>query len=466
MNFEKPYSNFGEESFRKLPEEEKKEKVSKLGSEEGAIQQYEYELSLRSKEQPDKELSPEEKEEYEKLKQGVINVLKSFNLKRSLDNQKGENLLVVADSGADKSMLRALSESGKEIAGKDFRLIVVPETKYPSQEFGEYIGERIQTADAVLFITSLSRTHSEETVELLHPQYALDIIKSLLDLPIFSDLQKKYSPQQIKELLESKKVHPESIFPAKTRIISITNTKKETLMEGAALENPSELLERTNKLAELMKDIKKFKITSENGTDLEIDIKAGTLVPDTGIVEKAGQGSNFPNGECGGAVDLEETNGVYVIDGAVGVIGRIEKPIKLTIKNGVVIKIEDEDEAQKLQDLLEKTNKEYREKNPADKITNAFRLAEISLGTNSRAFRYTESGEKISAPTSLEAEKGLGTVHIALGRNTFFEVKKGDPDYNNIPIHIDCIAMKPSVVGVKKSGEEIELIRNGEPISL
>ena len=131
-------------------------------------------------------------------------------------------------------------------------------------------------------------------------------------------------------------------------------------------------------------------------------------------------------------------------------IGRPDEPIRLTIENGKVVKIEGGESAKKLLDILEKTNKEYQEKNPDDKITNAFKLAEFSFGMNSKAFRYNEKGQKISPPTSLEAEKGLGTIHIALGKNSLFNIDRDDTDYNDIPIHIDCVAMSATIVGVKK----------------
>jgi len=468
--FEKKYLDIEKELFEKLPREEKEKRIAEIGSEEGAIQQYGYELALRSMDIEEKTLSPEEKEKFEKLKQGARNVIKCFSLKRSPDNRKGENLLIITDSGADKLMIKALLETGKEIAGDDCKIIVAPKTEHAAQEFGKVIGERMKMFDAVLLITSLSRTHSKETVELVYPHHSVEIIGSLLESPIlkyaFPKLREKYSVDEIVKMLSERKIDEFSVFPSKSRVISITNTSREILTEGAALEDPQEMAERIDKFAEVMKGVERVKITSENGTDLELDIKVPTLAKETGIVDKPGMGSNFPAGEYGGAVDLAGTNGVYVIDGAIGMIGRPDKPIKLTIEKGKVVNIEGGESAKKLKEILEKANQEYKEKHPDDKITDAFRLAEFSFGMNSKAFRYTEEGERISPPTSLEAEKGLGTIHIALGRNSIFNVEKDDPDYNDIPIHIDCVAMNPSVKGIKKNGEEVEIIKNGKVVCL
>jgi len=470
QNFEKQYLDSEKSFFDKLSKEEKQKKISETGNEEGAIQQHGYELAARSMDKKEKELSLEEKEQLEKMKVGAKNVISSFSLKRSPDNKKGENLLIIADSGADTLMIKALMDAGQEIAGDDCRVVVAPKTEYAAQEFGEMIGEKMKTSDAVLLVTSLSRTHSKETVELAHPSHSSEIISSLLESSAlknsFPELRKKYSAETLAKMLSERKNDEASMFPSKSRIISITNTERKILTEGGALENPIEMKARIDKFAEAMNGVEKVKITSKIGSNLELDIKVRSLAKETGIIDKPGTGSNFPFGEYGGAVDLAETNGVYVIDGAVGMIGRPDRPIKLFIEKGKVVEIEGGESANKLRNILEKINSEYQEKNPDDKITNAFKLAEFSFGMNSKAFRYAEDGERISPPTSLEAEKGLGTIHIALGKNTIFNIERSDPDYNDIPIHIDCVAMFSTIKGIKEDGKEVEIIKDGEIICL
>jgi len=466
--FEKMYFDTEKDFFERLPQKEKEERIAKIGNKEGAIQQYGYELALRSADKKEN-FSLEEKKEYEKIKIGAENVIKSFSLKRSPDNKKGENLLIVTDAGADKLIIKALWDVGREVAGNDCRIIVAPKTEHAAQEFGESIGEKMKTADAILLVTSLSRSHAKETTELLHPHYSIEIIASLLSSPLlknaFSNL-KKYSPEELKEMLEKRKLDKSSEFPSRARIISITNTSREILTKGGALENPIEMAKRIERFAKIMKGVEKVKITGNNGTNLELDIKVPSLIKENGIINKPGMASNFPTGEYAGSVDLENTNGIYVIDGAIGMIGRPDKPIKLIIKQGKAVKIEGGKAAKKLQKILEEANKEYRKKNPRDKVTDAFRLAEFAFGMNSKAFRYTKDGKRISPPTSLEAEKGLGTIHIALGRNSLFNVEKSDPDYNDIPIHIDGVSMEPTVVGYKKDGKNVELVKNGKVVCL
>lgn len=429
----------------------------------------EMQQALKSADNLERPLSPEEQKIYEKLKLGATNVIKCFALKRSLDNKKGENLLIVTDSGADELMVRAMYEAGREIAGNDCRIMVAPKTEHAAQEFGEAIGEKMQSVDALLLITSLSRTHSTEIGNVLHPAHDADLIESIFNSEHlqaeFSNLR-KFSAEELANKLSQRKLDEESAFPSKARLISITNTTRDILTVGGALEDPIEMAQRIDKMAEVMQGAEKVRITSENGTNLELDIKVPSLIKESGVIDRPGQAANFPSGEYAGSVDLAGTSGVYVVDGAVGMIGKVDAPIKITIENGVAVKIEGGESAEKLKGILEKANLEHKARYPEDATTDAFKLAEFAFGMNSKAFRYDEAGNKVSPPTSLEAEKGLGTIHIALGKNTIFNVPKNDPDYNDIGIHIDCVAMKTSITGIKENGEEIELIKNGEMVCL
>lgn len=448
------------------------------------------------------EVRPEDAEAYELLKRGADNVIASFGLKRAEDNSKGENLLIVTDTGADPLMVKALHDAGIEAAGKDCRLMVAPETEYAAQSFGPAIGDKILNSDAVLFITSLSRSHSAESGEMLHPSHDVETIRGLLESKQleghFEHLGDK-SAEEVTAMLAGRKLDPESVFPSKSRLISITNTNREILTTGGSQEDPVEMSKMIDRVAEVMEGVEKVRITSENGTNLELDIKVPSLMKDNGIIDKPGTAGNFPSGEYAGSVDLAGTTGTYVVDGAVGMIGRIDEPIIITIEDGVATNIEGGESAKRLKEILDKTAEEWPKGYPTellkknkveisdDEIAGAsaeelvarleqegveynknylrmspFALAEFAIGMNSKAFRYDEAGEKMSPPTSLEGEKGLGTMHLALGRNSLFNMPVDDPDYNITPIHIDCVAMKPTIVGIREDGSEVELVKDGE----
>lgn len=438
---EKPYLDIEREMFEQLPPEEQDQKVAEGGTLEAAIQQHGLEQALRSMEEPEVQLTLEEQERLEKMVSGARNVIGAFELKRSPDGRKGENLTIITDNGADELFIRSLYQAGREIAGSDCRVVISQKPTGPAQPFGEYIGERMKDSDCLLFVTSFSRSHSQETVDLIspHPNEAVAAWKLLVQKGRGVD------------------------FPMNTRVISITQTRPEILTDGAAQENLPEMQERLERLKGIMSDAETVQITSENGTQLTLDIKTNKIVTDDGRLGTPGKAGNFPFGEWSSAVDLEGTSGTLVVDGVSTLpIGELDEPIILQIEKGVVVGIQGGEAAERLRATLDKANEVWSEKHPEDKNTNAYRVAELGIGVNSKAFRYTEDGRRVAPPTSLEGEKGLGTIHIAIGKNTLFGVDKEDPDYNPIPVHIDNVIMETTVEATKTDGGKVNIIEGGQ----
>lgn len=113
--------------------------------------------------------------------------------------------------------------------------------------------------------------------------------------------------------------------------------------------------------------------------------------------------------------------------------------------------------AERLKNYLEVGNRDYRVKNPEDKRAEAFKLAELGIGTNTKA--KTPHNNR-----STNGEKEYGTVHIAAGGNGTFGIPRNDINFNNIAIHCDMIHDQPTVECFKKDGTKFKLIENGEPI--
>lgn len=439
--FQKPYLDSEREMFEKLSPEEQEQKISEAGTLEVAIQQHGLEQALRSMDEPETELTPEEQENFEKMLTGARNVIDSFEIKRSPDGKKGENLTIITDTGAEELFVKALYQAGREKAGSDCRVVISEKPTGPAQPFGAEIGERLANSDCILLITSFSRSHSQEIVNLIspHPNEAIAAWKAAVQKARGAD------------------------FPFNARAISITQTRPEILTDGAAQENLAEMQQRLERLKEIMHDAEQVHITSENGTNLQLDIKRGKIVTDDGRMNILGRAANFPFGEWSSAVDLEGTNGTLVVDGiSTPPVGELDQPIILKIEKGVVTDIQGGETAQRLRTTLDEANRAWREKHPEDQTTNAYRLAELGIGVNSKAFRYAEDGRRIAPPTSLEGEKGLGTIHIALGKNSIFGVDKSDPDFNPVAVHIDNVIMETTVGAEKSDGSKISIIEQGQ----
>ena len=179
--------------------------------------------------------------------------------------------------------------------------------------------------------------------------------------------------------------------------------------------------ERTRKLADLMTAASSIQITSFKGTDITMDIKelkcSGT---NGGIFDKPRKWGNLPEGEACMGPREGTTNGVFIVDLTMAGVGRVETPIKITVKDGFAVSIEGGKEADKLRELL---------KSMDDK--RVYTIAEIGIGTNDKA---------IITGNTLEDEKVMGTAHIALGNNISY-----DGGTTDAPIHLDGVFDKPTI---------------------
>ncbi|HID32172.1 MAG TPA: aminopeptidase, partial [bacterium (Candidatus Stahlbacteria)] len=175
------------------------------------------------------------------------------------------------------------------------------------------------------------------------------------------------------------------------------------------------LARTTMKLAEILTRTRVAQIKTNLGTDLELDLNHRTGHADTGMAQHPGSFSNLPAGEA--YIAPISAKGVLVIDGSIASIGRLKRPIVVTVKDGRAQKIEGDN--RRLQKILFSFG------------PSALTLGEFGIGTNQKA-RITGN--------ILEDEKALGTVHIGFGDNIGFG---GD---NAAEVHIDCLIQKPNLV--------------------
>jgi leucyl aminopeptidase (aminopeptidase T) len=170
---------------------------------------------------------------------------------------------------------------------------------------------------------------------------------------------------------------------------------------------------------DLIKKLKKGKIVrvrSKKGTDISLEIFNKKWFDDSGVYTKKRAFGNLPAGEVGFMPTEGKTNGVFIVDGSIGGLGLVDKPVKIFVKDGFVIKVLGGKTAKKLKRLL--ITKKHKN------------IAEFAFGTNPEA--------RITGLT-LEDEKVLGTIHIAMGNNQSYG---GSCD---APFHVDGIIKNPDV---------------------
>jgi leucyl aminopeptidase (aminopeptidase T) len=233
-----------------------------------------------------------------------------------------------------------------------------------------------------------------------------------------------------------------------TKSLSWTTARKEATDSGARVASmpgiTEEIMERcvdipyesmkmaTSELAGKLGSADIIEITSPGGTSLKLSVKGMEWHGlDSGIYDEPGKWGNLPSGETFVAPVEGSTNGVAVIDASMAGVGKLERPITITIKDGFAVEFKGGQEAKKLKQLLDNVGSKK-----------AFNVAELGIGTNPKA-RVTG--------VVLEDEKVAGTCHIAFGNNSLFG---GTVD---VPIHVDGVIKKPTIKAdgklIMKDGE-------------
>jgi len=171
---------------------------------------------------------------------------------------------------------------------------------------------------------------------------------------------------------------------------------------------------QAKKLARKLSCANEVRIKTKLGTDLTMSIKGRKALEDNGLYVKNGAFGNLPAGEVCIAPVEGTTEGTLIVDASFSSIGKLDKPIKVEIKDGYARKINDA----RLKRTLSGLGK------------SALNIAEFGLGLNPKA--------RVSG-NILEDEKALNTAHIALGDNLSFAGRV------KAKCHLDGVFLNPIV---------------------
>ncbi len=159
-----------------------------------------------------------------------------------------------------------------------------------------------------------------------------------------------------------------------------------------------------------------IRIMTKKGTNITFSIKGREWTSDDGDFTKKKAKGNLPAGEIFIAPAEGTAKGIFIIDGSIGSLGKVDAPVAVLVENGLAVVLNGKKSALKFSAQLKE--KLYRN------------IAEFGIGTNTKA---RLSGEL------LEDEKVFGTCHIALGNNKHFG---GNID---VPYHVDGIIKNPTI---------------------
>ncbi len=184
-------------------------------------------------------------------------------------------------------------------------------------------------------------------------------------------------------------------------------------------------------VADMLSEAEWVHIKAE-GTDMEFSVLGRRAVADTGLFHHSGQYGNLPAGEAFVAPIENSAFGKLTI--TYGPDRKLERPITLKFRDGAVEEIEG---FEPYRNYLEEVFKRYE---------NARVIAEFGVGTNPGAKR---------PDNVLEAEKILGTVHVAIGDNHTFG------GVNRVSFHTDYVVFETQVT-IGGKGWQKRLLEKGK----
>ncbi len=182
-------------------------------------------------------------------------------------------------------------------------------------------------------------------------------------------------------------------------------------------------------VSDILTEAQWVEVSSKDGTRIEFSVEHRKGIADTGLFHNRGDFGNLPAGE--GFIAPVETSAYGKLTIVYGPEGRLERPLSLKFKDGAVVEMEGS------WDFLENVFKKH---------DRARFIAEFGVGTNPKAKKVDNV---------LEAEKIMGTVHIAIGDNHTFG------GVNKVPFHVDYVVFEPQVT-VGGKGWQKRLLEKGK----
>lgn len=287
-------------------------------------------------------------------------------LQSSLAVRPGETVLIVTDNSR-LSIGRALYEAAGDL-GAEALLMAMAERAVSGEEPPKAVAEAMKAADVIVCPTAKSLTHTNARIE------AVKVGARMATMP------------GITEAMFTKG----AITADYGRVEALTAAMTERLTRAD--------------WARVVKD----------SHELLLDLRGRSGVPSPGVYRTPGTSGNLPSGEAYIAPLETGSKGSMVIDGSMVGVGKLERPITVTVEAGRLTKIEGDGGA--LSILL------ANERNAT--------LGELGIGTNEKA---------VLCGIILEDEKVYGTVHIAFGTNTAFG------GTNKADCHMDGVILRPDL---------------------
>jgi leucyl aminopeptidase (aminopeptidase T) len=298
------------------------------------------------------------------LKEGAAIVLE-----QCLAVKSGEQILIITDDNKIK-IGKALYEVAKEISNNSAMIVIKPQ-KVSGTEPPIPVAAAMKEANVVICPTTASLTHTNARLEAVK---------------------------------------------AGTRIATMPGITEKMFSEGPIRADYDQVALLTDKITNMLSKAQTVRIITGKNYELTLSLEGRNGVASKGVYRNPGESGNLPSGEGYIAPVEGKGNGKYYVDGSIVGVGRLKRPVLLSIEDGRIIGFE---------------GKDCREVESAfPEVEEARMIGELGIGTNPEA-RITG--------VILEDEKIYGSIHLAFGTNITFGGKLKTVS------HIDCVTLKPTL---------------------
>ncbi len=290
--------------------------------------------------------------------------------------KEGENVLILTDTNTSLNIAQVLAIACKE-RGAEPIIIIMSASQLDHKEPPPPVGEAMQKAQVIFMICSRSLMHSSSRIR---------------------------------------------ASKAGARFFSFSEVQEEDLYKGAIEANIFEAKEMMDKMADVLANAKKARISTQAGTDLYLDLteRPEKILKQNSMCHQPGESKGILL-EVAISPRVGSANGKLVCDACVTLFkpGLIKEPIYLTIKDGRISEINGGTEARRLSALMSEMD---------DPLI--YNVAELGMGFNPKA--------KLTG--SKTQDKGVyGTCHIGFGSNTSWGGKI------KAATHFDLIIYSPKI---------------------
>lgn len=298
------------------------------------------------------------------MNKAIINIV----IKKCLGFKRGEHILIVYDEELQilaQAFYKAARQEGIEIL-----LLEMAARKMHAQEPPREVASALKATDIAILLTSMSLSHT--------------------------------------------KARKEASLKFGTRIASLPGITPEIFKRSIQV-NYSSLKKRAERITNRLSKGKRLEVYTNTGTHLVMSIQGRKGFADDGLYTKPGAFGNLPAGEACIAPCEGTTEGILVVDASAPLVGRIRRPIKISIKNGLIQNMP----LAKIASLIR----------PLGRC--ALNVAEFGIGLNLKA--------KVTGNV-LEDEKAKQTAHLAIGDNRSFGGEI------SCPCHLDFVFLNPVII--------------------